>query len=77
MRGLPYSISEKDIYDFFHSCGYVRDSVKFGAYKGEASILFDTEAAQKNALYKHGEYIGHRWIELFIMNMTEYDTFDK
>jgi heterogeneous nuclear ribonucleoprotein F/H len=71
MRGLPYSVTEDEIVQFFHGLGLKEDSIKIGKYPngkltGDGSVLFDSKEDAKFAFtekFKHN--IGHRYIELF------------
>lgn len=47
MIGLPYSVTNDDIDQFFHGFGMVEDSIKIGKYSngkttGEAVVAFQT-----------------------------------
>ena len=46
MAGLPYSVTEGDIVEFFHGFGLIEESIKIGKYSngkttGEAVVLFE------------------------------------
>jgi RNA recognition motif-containing protein len=46
MVGLPYSVTEGDIVEFFHGFGLIEESIKIGKYSngkttGEAFVLFE------------------------------------
>lgn len=45
MKGLPFSVTRQDIFNFFAGCNLIEDSVKIGAMPdgrltGEAAVLF-------------------------------------
>lgn len=46
MRGLPFSVNEQEIIDFFQGYGMKEDSIKLGKLSdgrltGEAAVLFE------------------------------------
>lgn len=59
----------------------VKDSVKIGKMQdgkltGEASVLFhNAEQAKKAQLSLNHQYLGKRWVELFVVSDKEYTTF--
>jgi RNA recognition motif-containing protein len=71
LRGLPFSVTEDDIVQFFHGYNLIESSIKIGRYAngkltGDGSVLFDSSLDAKQAFtekYKHN--IGSRYIELF------------
>ena len=71
MRGLPYSVTEDEIVQFFHGFGLKDDSIKIGKYSngkltGDAVVLFDSSEDSKMAFSeRQKQSIGHRYIELF------------
>jgi RNA recognition motif-containing protein len=71
MRGLPYSVTEDDIIQFFHGFGLIEDSIRIGKMPtgkltGEACVLFETTEDAKLAYQdRYKQYIGSRFIELF------------
>lgn len=78
MRGLPYNSTAADVQKFFEGVDICRglDGIVFtytpdGRPTGEAYIEFPTEEAQKEAMKRHKELIGTRYIELF--NSTKSD----
>ncbi len=69
MLGLPFSIKEKGIIEFFHplSAAAVRmTSDPQGKPSGRAYVDFNTKADLQTALKRNNDCIGHRYIELFI-----------
>ncbi|CAK0735830.1 hypothetical protein CVIRNUC_000646 [Coccomyxa viridis] len=71
MRGLPYSATADDVLEFFRGIPLERESIALtltpeGRPKGEAYVDFTTEESQKEALGKHKEAMGERYIELFL-----------
>ena len=69
MRGLPFSITEKDIENFFHPVNIKEirlvQTAK-GRPSGRAFVDFYNESDLKQSLKHHKEYINNRYIELFI-----------
>lgn len=81
MVGLPYTVSNDDIDQFFFGFGMVEDSIKIGKYSngkntGEAVVAF-VSADDANIAYndKYKKYIGSRFIELFLITDQEYANF--
>ena len=64
MRGLPYSVNEGEIVNFFHGLGLIEDSVRIGKMQngkltGEACVLFDQAEDARTALnQKQKQYLG-------------------
>ena len=69
MRGLPFSVTEKDIKNFFHPVNIKEirlvQTAK-GRPSGRAFVDFYNEGDLKQSLKHHKEYINNRYIELFI-----------
>ena len=68
MLGLPFTVKTKNIREFFHPLKLV--SVRFttdnqGRPSGRAYVDFESEKDLKEALKRHRDCIGHRYIELF------------
>ncbi len=68
MLGLPFTVKQKNIEEFFHPLNLV--SVRFttdnqGRPSGRAYVDFESEKDLKEALKRHKDCIGHRYIELF------------
>lgn len=78
MIGLPYSVTHDDILQFFHGMGVIEDSIKIGRYAdgkttGEAAVVFDSaDDAQLAYNEKYKQYIGSRFIELFLISSKEH-----
>ena len=77
MRGLPFSTTKKEIFDFFKSYNPVEDSICLtyrsdGRATGEGYILFATAEHAKDAMTLHRNSMGSRYIELFISNKEEH-----
>lgn len=83
LRGLPYSVTDEDIVQFFHGVGMIEDSVKIGKMEsgkltGEACVLFETAEDCRIAYNeKNRQYIGSRFIELFRVPATEHESFNQ
>lgn len=78
MRGLPYTAAVDDVVQFFEGIGISRgaEGVVFtctrdGRPTGEAYVELPTEEAQKEALKRHKNSIGDRYIELFKVNKVD------
>ena len=68
MLGLPFSVKEKGIREFFHplSLAAVRLTTDSeGRPSGRAYVDLNSEADLKKALKRNKDCIGHRYIELF------------
>jgi RNA recognition motif-containing protein len=82
MKGLPFRVTFEEIQDFFKDHPFVEDSVKCAANQegrrnGFGAILFkNTADAQKAIDSLDGEYIGSRFVKLFLINYGEYKTSD-
>ena len=81
MRGIPYSTIAEDIVKFFDGCDLVEGSVKIGKMHdgkltGEACALFPSnELAKKAHLALNQQYLGKRWVELFVISDSEHANF--
>ncbi|KAK7830875.1 hypothetical protein U0070_018419 [Myodes glareolus] len=78
LRGLPYSCNEKDIVDFFAGLNIV-DITFVMDYRGrrktgEAYVQFEEPEMASQALLKHREEIGNRYIEIFPSRRNEVRT---
>ena len=68
MRGLPFSVRNDDIKQFFDKFDFHQNEIKIGRNQegtktGEGAILFTSEDECKQAfIEKQGQNIGHRWI---------------
>jgi hypothetical protein len=68
MRGLPFASDEIDIREFFaplKPLGVEITQNDRGRHAGEANIFFSTIEEIDEAMKKHKEMMGSRWIELF------------
>lgn len=77
MRGLPFSSTKDDIFDFFSGYNPVQDSIVLtfrndGRATGEAYIGFASSEDAKRAMDLHRRSMGSRYIELFISNKEEH-----
>ncbi|XP_033122309.1 heterogeneous nuclear ribonucleoprotein H2-like [Anneissia japonica] len=69
LRGLPFEAKEKDITEFFRGIATpVRVTIteKYGRPSGEAHVDFATHADAQRAMAKDKQYLGPRYIELFL-----------
>ncbi|XP_023666682.1 epithelial splicing regulatory protein 1 isoform X9 [Paramormyrops kingsleyae] len=79
MRGLPFTASAEDVLLFFAPACPVtggKDGILFVKYPdgrptGDAFVLFSCEEHAQNALKKHKEILGKRYIELFKSTVAE------
>ncbi|XP_075464012.1 G-rich sequence factor 1 isoform X1 [Ascaphus truei] len=79
LRGLPYSCSEQDILNFFLGLEIVDEGITFvldqrGRKSGEAFVQFVTQEFADQALLKHKQEIGSRYIEVFASRRSEIQT---
>ncbi|CAI5784828.1 G-rich sequence factor 1 [Podarcis lilfordi] len=78
LRGLPYSCNEMDISEFFSGLTIVDITFVMdqrGRRKtGEAFVVFATPEMANQALLKHKEEIGSRYIEIFPSQKSEIRT---
>jgi len=77
LRGLPWKITEEDIIEFFSGLTIVpgglyliRDSA--GRPMGEGYVRFDSQYERDEAVKRHKNYIGRRYIEVFSSSMEEW-----
>ncbi|XP_056134635.1 epithelial splicing regulatory protein 2 [Lampris incognitus] len=79
MRGLPFTASSQDVRAFLGSESPITDGaegllfVKYpdGRPTGDAFVLFSCEEYAQNALKKHKQILGKRYIELFRSTAAE------
>lgn len=77
MRGLPFTATKKEIYDFFIDYKPIEDSICLtyrsdGRATGEGYIVFNSPDGAKDAMALHRNTMGSRYIELFISNKEEH-----
>jgi len=77
MRGLPFTSTKPDIFNFFMEYSPVVDSVSLtyrsdGRATGEGYIAFKTPDNAQDAMTLHRSTMGSRYIELFISNKDEH-----
>lgn len=77
MRGLPFTSTKREIYEFFKMYDPVENSITLtyrsdGRATGEGYIAFNSSDSAKNAMVLHRNTIGSRYIELFISNKEEH-----
>lgn len=70
IRGLPFSCTEFDIEQFFSGLEIIQNGITFvsnrkGRRNGEAYVQFSSQKAADDALLRHKENIGQRYIEVF------------
>lgn len=67
MRGLPYSANEHDVLKFFSPIEPLHIDIELtraGRASGDAAVEFESESDVREAMKRHRETIGHRYIEL-------------
>ncbi|KAM8923912.1 heterogeneous nuclear ribonucleoprotein H3 [Pelodytes ibericus] len=79
LRGLPFGCSKEEIVQFFSGLRIVPNGITLtvdyqGRSTGEAFVQFASKEIAENALGKHKERIGHRYIEIFKSSRTEIRT---
>ncbi|CCD68996.1 RRM domain-containing protein [Caenorhabditis elegans] len=70
LRGLPFSVTSRDISDFLAPLPIVRDGILLPDQQrarpgGEAYVCFETMESVQIAKQRHMKNIGHRYIEVF------------
>jgi len=81
MRGLPWRVEVEEIEQFFSRYSFIRDSVRIGTLAdgrktGQAALLFENEEEAANAMNeKQGQNVGSRWVELYQMPYSQYESF--
>ncbi|KAG5194644.1 hypothetical protein JEQ12_012920 [Ovis aries] len=76
LRGLPFGCSKEEIVQFFQGLEIVPNGITLtmdyqGRSTGEAFVQFASKEIAENALGKHKERIGHRYIEIFRSSRSE------
>lgn len=79
MRGLPFNVTTEEVLTFFgQHCPVTggKEGVLFVTYPdsrptGDAFVLFACEEYAQNALKKHKDLLGKRYIELFRSTAAE------
>ncbi|KAM5194595.1 G-rich sequence factor 1 [Mantella aurantiaca] len=76
LRGLPYSCTEQDILNFFSGLSIADEGITFvldqrGRKSGEAFVQFVSQENAEQALLKHKQEIGSRYIEIFPSRRSE------
>ncbi|CAM2112618.1 G-rich sequence factor 1 [Caretta caretta] len=83
-QGLPYSCTVEDVLSFFADCR-IRNGergIHFllnrdGKRRGDALIELESEQDVQNALEKHREYMGQRYVEVFEIHNEDVDAILK
>merc|ERR1719471_1325923 len=76
LRGLPFSATKADIFDFFSGLQIEENGILMvndyqGRPKGECYVQFTTTDGSSKALNKNKANMGHRYIEVFPSSMEE------
>uniref|UniRef100_A0A8C5LRN7 G-rich RNA sequence binding factor 1 n=1 Tax=Leptobrachium leishanense TaxID=445787 RepID=A0A8C5LRN7_9ANUR len=79
LRGLPYSCTEQDILNFFSGLDIADEGITFvldqrGRKSGEAFVQLLSQEHADQALLKHKQEIGSRYIEIFPSRRSEVQT---
>lgn len=77
MRGLPFTATKGEIYEFFKKYDPIQESICLtyrsdGRATGEGYIAFQKPDDAKEAMCLHRNTMGSRYIELFISNKEEH-----
>ena len=78
MRGLPFRITFEEIFEFFKNYSPLEKSVQIqigsdGRKNGWGAILFsDENSAQAAATDLNRQYIGSRFVELYVISYQDY-----
>ena len=79
LRGLPFSCTEEDIVNFFSGFRLIKNGIKRaivgGRPSGECYVLLDSKEEAQRAMALNMEKIGSRFIEMFVSNTREYESF--
>ena len=77
MRGLPFTVTKGEIYEFFQKYEPIEESICLtyrtdGRATGEGYIAFTKPDHAKDVMALHRNTMGSRYIELFISNKEEH-----
>lgn len=83
-QGLPYSCTEEDVLNFFAG-SKIRNGVngihfllnRDGKRRGDALVELESEQDVHNALEKHRQYLGQRYVEVFEIHNEDVDAIMK
>ncbi|XP_074048704.1 heterogeneous nuclear ribonucleoprotein H2-like [Macrotis lagotis] len=81
LRGLPFNCNKEDIVQFFSGLEIMPNGIILpvdfqGRNSEEAFMQFASQEIDENALKKHKERIGHRYIEIFKGSEAEVHTYN-
>eukprot|EP00823_Brevimastigomonas_motovehiculus_P003210 TRINITY_DN1944_c0_g1_i1.p1 TRINITY_DN1944_c0_g1~~TRINITY_DN1944_c0_g1_i1.p1 ORF type:complete len:613 (-),score=165.55 TRINITY_DN1944_c0_g1_i1:360-2198(-) len=76
LRGLPWQASTTEVVNFFKGLNIIEDKVCFvlnqqGRPTGESFVSFRDEKSQAEALLRHKQYMGSRFVEVFASTSAE------
>ncbi len=69
LRGLPYSITKKDVADFLLRASVVPVGIFLS--EGIGYVEVQSAAHVEAVLLLHKQKIGHRWVEIFYLSRSE------
>jgi len=75
-RGLPWKASDREIAEFFGGLRIVPNGIDIvrnpdGRPSGDGYVEFESMADAKQALTKHKQHMGPRWVEVYLSNGLE------
>ena len=76
MRGMPWKATERDIVEFFGNLTVVDRGVRIirnpdGRASGDAFVVFATASEAEQALGKHRQHMGPRYVEIYQTTVHE------
>ncbi|XP_072051255.1 heterogeneous nuclear ribonucleoprotein F-like isoform X2 [Amphiura filiformis] len=83
-RGLPWSCTPQEVQDFFKGVNIknAQEGIKFtytieGRPSGECFVELETGADLEEAMKKHNQHMGHRYVEVFRSKLSEMEWVTK
>ncbi|XP_033104212.1 RNA-binding protein 12-like [Anneissia japonica] len=79
LKGLPFTVKEHEVVDFFRGLRIARDGIKFvidprGRITGEGFVKFVSKRDNVEALKRHKSYMTNRFIEVIPCTEAEYQS---
>ncbi|XP_043923278.1 RNA-binding protein 12B-like [Protopterus annectens] len=75
LLGMPYSVTETEIKEFFHGLhvgGIMMLKDHVGRNNGKGLVKFDTAEDTVEGLKRHKQYIGNRFVEIFLASEEDW-----